>query len=41
MKVLTANSLQTGEALFWNKGQWKVRFHDGDLILQPHGCRSL
>lgn len=30
MKVLTANSLQTGEALFWNKGQWKIRFADGE-----------
>ena len=30
MKVLTANSLDTGEALFWNKGQWKVRFADGE-----------
>ena len=29
MKVLTANDLKTGEALFWNAGQWKVRFHDG------------
>ena len=30
MKVLTANSLQTGEVLFWNRGQWKVRFADGE-----------
>ena len=30
MKVLTANDLKTGEALFWNKGQWRVRFHDGE-----------
>jgi len=30
MKVLTANSLLTGEALFWNKGQWKVRFADSE-----------
>ena len=30
MKVLTANGLATGEALFWNKGQWAVRFADGE-----------
>jgi hypothetical protein len=30
MKVLTANDLKSGEALFWNKGQWLVRFADGE-----------
>ncbi len=30
MKVLTANSLTTGEVLFWNAGQWSVRFADGE-----------
>ena len=30
MKILTANSLETGEALFWSRGQWKVRFADGE-----------
>jgi hypothetical protein len=30
MKVLTANDLESGEVLFWNKGQWNVRFADGE-----------
>ena len=30
MKVLTANSLQTGEALFWNKGRWLAGFAEGE-----------
>lgn len=30
MKVLTANSLLTGEALFWKQGQWVVGFSDGE-----------
>ena len=30
MKVLTANDLKSGEVLFWNQGQWKVRFADGE-----------
>ena len=30
MKVLTANSLQTGEALFWSHGRWAVGFTDGE-----------
>lgn len=30
MKVLTANDLKSGEVVFWNKGGWAVRFHDGE-----------
>ena len=30
MKVLTANSLTTGEVLFWDRGRWSVRFADGE-----------
>jgi hypothetical protein len=30
VKVLTANSLTTGEVVFWTKGQWAVRFHDSE-----------
>ena len=30
MKVLTANDLKSGEVLFWNKGQWKIRLADGE-----------
>lgn len=29
MKVLTANSLTTGEVVFWNAGRWVVGFNDG------------
>ncbi|MDB5460683.1 MAG: hypothetical protein JWO72_2424 [Caulobacteraceae bacterium] len=29
MKVLTANSLTTGEVVFWNAGRWAVAFNDG------------
>jgi len=32
MKVLTANSLTTGEVVFWNAGRWSVRFDDGERI---------
>ena len=30
MKVLTASNLKNGEVVFWNAGQWKVRFQDGE-----------
>jgi sulfite reductase (NADPH) hemoprotein beta-component len=30
MKILTANSLTTGEVVFWNAGRWSVRFSDGE-----------
>ena len=30
MKVLTANSLATGEVLFWNHGRWAVSFSDAE-----------
>jgi hypothetical protein len=30
MKVLTANSLTTGEVVFWNRARWAVRFADGE-----------
>ncbi len=29
MKLLTANSLTTGEVVFWNAGKWSARFGDG------------
>jgi hypothetical protein len=29
MKILTANSLTTGEVVFWNAGRWSARFGDG------------
>ena len=32
MKVLTANSLTTGEVVFWNGGRWSVRFSDGERL---------
>lgn len=30
MKLLTANSLTTGEVVFWNAGQWSVRYSEGE-----------
>jgi hypothetical protein len=30
MKVLSANSLTTGEVVFWDAGRWSVRFADGE-----------
>jgi sulfite reductase (NADPH) hemoprotein beta-component len=30
MKVVTANSLTTGEVVFWNAGRWAVSFSDGE-----------
>lgn len=30
MKVLTASDLKNGEAVFWNKGKWLIRFADGE-----------
>ncbi len=30
MKVLTANDLNSGEVVFWSRGRWAVRFHDGE-----------
>lgn len=32
MKALTANRLTDGEAVFWNRGDWVVRFRDAELI---------
>ncbi len=32
MKVVTANSLTTGEVVFWNAGRWAVSFSDGERI---------
>jgi sulfite reductase (NADPH) hemoprotein beta-component len=32
MKVVTANSLTTGEVVFWNAGRWVVSFSDGERI---------
>ena len=30
MKVLTANSLTTGEVVFWSRGRWALDFSDGE-----------
>ena len=30
MKVLTASDLETGEVVFWNRGQWVIGFTDGE-----------
>ena len=30
MKVLTANSLATGEVVFWSAGRWAIGFNEGD-----------
>jgi hypothetical protein len=30
MKVLTASDLNSGEVVFWDRGRWAVRFHDGE-----------
>jgi hypothetical protein len=30
VKVLTANSLTTGEVVFWNRGRWAVAFAEGE-----------
>lgn len=30
MKVLTANSLTTGEVVFWNRGRWAKAFSEGE-----------
>ncbi len=30
MKVLTANSLTTGEVVFWSHGRWAISFSDGE-----------
>ena len=32
MKALTANALLTGEAVFWDRGQWVLRFADAELF---------
>jgi hypothetical protein len=32
MKVLTANALQTGEAVFWAKGRWVLRFGEAEIF---------
>jgi len=30
VKVLTANSLTTGEVVFWSRGRWALDFSDGE-----------
>ena len=32
MKALTANRLTDGETVFWNRGEWVVRFRDAELF---------
>ena len=32
MKALVANSLLSGEVVFWNKGQWVSRFAEAELF---------
>jgi len=32
LKALVANSLLTGEVVFWNKGRWVSRFGDAELF---------
>lgn len=32
MKALTANRLDDGETVFWNQGQWAVRFKDAQFF---------
>jgi hypothetical protein len=32
VKALTANSLATGDVVFWNAGQWVERFADAELF---------
>ncbi len=32
MKVLTANDLETGEVVFWNRGRWAIGFNDGERV---------
>lgn len=32
MKALTANSLTTGDVVFWNKGRWVEQFADAELF---------
>ena len=34
MKVLTANSLTTGEVVFWTAGGWSVRFADAERFTE-------
>ncbi|HVY32999.1 MAG TPA: DUF2849 domain-containing protein [Caulobacteraceae bacterium] len=38
MKVLTANSLTTGEVVFWNRGRWAVGFTDGERFDDEAGA---
>lgn len=32
MKALTANSLLSGDVVFWNRGQWVEQFADAELF---------
>ena len=41
MKVVTANDLNTGEAVFWSKGQWSVRFNDGERFADDEAAAAL
>jgi hypothetical protein len=33
VKVLTANSLATGEVVFWSRGRWALDFSDGERFV--------
>ncbi len=40
MKVLTANSLTTGEVVFWNAGRWSARFAEGERFADDAGANA-
>ncbi len=40
MKLLTANSLTTGEVVFWNAGRWSVRFSDGERFAEDDAANA-
>ena len=40
MKVLTANSLTTGEVVFWNRGRWAVAFAEGDRFAEDEAAAA-
>jgi sulfite reductase (NADPH) hemoprotein beta-component len=41
MKLLTANSLTTGEVVFWNTGRWSARFSDGKRLADDEAAEAL
>ena len=41
MKVLTANSLTTGEVVFWNQGAWAVAFAEGQHLAEDDAAAVL